>query len=242
MKDWFAKQGILSSASTLGADLSYLLAVVFTSLFVASWFLAKKKEGTRHHNLILASMVAMVIYFTVYYMFRQLGVLALEGKEGFGGPEEIYKNVFVPILTTHLVLVTVGLILAFYMIVIGFRSSEKIGEIYVLKEGELKMTPKTFRGIMLALTGIWGANQCVLTFVRHASWQSSLAWAIIFAAFAGMVGLEKAIENWVPDGAKRHRILGRGTMVIYVLILLTSTATYLMLYIIYPPHPAALDI
>jgi len=42
------------------------------------------------------------------------------------------------------------------------------------------------------------------------------------------------IEKLLPDGAKRHRVLGRTTMIIYALILVTSTATYLMLYVFYP--------
>ena len=234
MKEWLAQKGLFSNAATLGADLSYLLAVVFTVLFVVSWVLAKKGEGNRHHNLIFVSMVAMVIYFTVYYLFRQLGVLALEGKEGFGGPEEIYNNVFVPILSTHLFLVTLGLIMALYMIIEGFRASEKTGNNYILKQGDLKMQSKTFKTVILILVGLWAFNQIILSFVRNASWQSSLAWAIIFATLAGVVILEKAIEKWLPDGAQRHRVLGRGTMIVYVLLLCTSTATYLMLYVIYP--------
>ena len=46
--------------------------------------------------------------------------------------------------------------------------------------------------------------------------------------------LEKFIEKSLPDGARRHRVLGRSTMVIFALILVTSTLTYLMLYVIYP--------
>ena len=234
MKKWLAQDGFLSHASTLGADLSYLLAVVFTVLFLIAWILAKKNRGKLHHDLIFVSMVTMVVYFTVYYLLRQLGVLALEGKEGFGGPEKIYHNVFVPILTIHLFLVTIGLIMAFYMIIEGFRASEKTKNGYVLKQGDLKMEPKTFKKAMLIFLGLWFLNQIALTFIRHASWQSSLAWAIIFATLAVVVSLEKSVEKFIPDGAKRHRLLGRGTMVIYILILCTSTATYLMLYVFYP--------
>ncbi|MCZ6512510.1 MAG: DUF420 domain-containing protein, partial [Nitrospinae bacterium] len=64
--------------------------------------------------------------------------------------------------------------------------------------------------------------------------QAQLAYLIIFMTIAGVVGLEKGIEKWLPDGARRHRILGRVTMILFALILCTSTATYLMLYVIYP--------
>ncbi|MFQ5449308.1 MAG: DUF420 domain-containing protein [Nitrospinaceae bacterium] len=234
MKELLHKPGFLAPSGTLGADVSYLLAVIFTLLFLVSWGLAKKGQGTRHHKLIFVSMLSMVIYFCAYYYARQLGVLALEGKEGFGGPQEIYNNVFVPVLTTHLVLVTLGLILAFYMLVEGVRASENKEGIYTLKSGELKMRPKTFKIVLYTILGLWAVNQIILTVVRHASWGANLAWALIFATIAGVVSIEKLIEKLVPDGARRHRLLGRGTMVIFALILVTSTATYLMLYVIYP--------
>ena len=234
MKEILAKPGFLAPAGTLGADVSYLMALVFTTLFLIAWRLAKKAEGTRHHKLVLVSMVSMILYFLAYYYARQLGVLVLEGKEGFGGPEEVYQNVFIPVLTTHLILVTVGLILAIYMMFEGFRASRKANGQFFLQEGELKIRPRTFKIVMFSVLGLWALNQVFLTVVRHASFGVSLAWGLIFATIALVVSLEKLIEKLLPDGAWRHRILGRGTMVTYALILVTSTLVYLMLYVIYP--------
>lgn len=234
MKELLAKPGFLAPWGTIGADTSYLLAVVFTALFLYAWRLAKKGRGTQHHKLIFVSMTSMVIYFCAYYYARQLGVLAFEGKEGFGGPEKIYRSVFIPILTIHLTLVTLGLIMTFYMISLGFRAGEKVRGEYALKKGDLKISPKSFRTVMFIILGLWGVNQMVLSFVRHASWKTSLAWGLIFATIALVISIEKLIEKILPDGARRHRILGRGTMVIFALILITSTLTYLMLYVIYP--------
>ena len=91
---------------------------------------------------------------------------------------------------------------------------------------------------MLIVLALWATNQVVLSFVRHASWQTSLAWAIIFSVMALVISIEKLIEKWIPEGARRHRVLGRGTMIIFVLLLVTSTLTYLMLYVFYPTKPA----
>ncbi len=234
MKEILEQPGFLASSGTMGADVSYLLALVFTLLFLVAWRFAKKSEGTKHHKLILVSMVSMVIYFVAYYYARQLGVLSFEGKEGFGGPQEVYDNVFIPTLTTHLVLVTLGLIMAFYMLIEGFRASEKVNGEYALKAGDLKVSAKTFKIVMLTIIALWGVNQIFLTAVRHASMGVSIAWALIFGTVALVVSIEKGIEKLLPDGARRHRILGRGTMIIFGLILITSTATYLMLYVIYP--------
>lgn len=220
-------------SGTMGADLSYLLAVVFTVLFLVSWWMAKKGQSTRHHKLALVSMLSMVIYFIAYYYARNLGALAAEGKEGFGGPPEVYDNIFSPILFTHVSLVVLGLILGPYLIVEGYRACDKVGGGYVLRSGELKADPKKFKRIWLWILGLWVLME-IFCLVRGKPWQAQLAYFLIFATIALVVGLEKLIEKWLPDGARRHRVLGRATMIMFALILATSTATYLMLYVIYP--------
>lgn len=233
MQEFLKKPGFMVQSGTLGADLSYLLAVIFTVLFLVAWWMAKKGQGTRHHKLALISMLSLVIYFVAYYYARSLGVLALEGKEGFGGPPEVYNSVFLPVLYTHLTLVTLGLIMAPYMIIEGFRACDRTGKDYVLRSGELKTDPKKFARIWLWILGLWVAAE-VLCLVAGKSWKSQLAYFLIFLTVAGVVGLENIIQKKLPDGDRRHRILGRGTMILYALILCTSTATYLLLYVIYP--------
>ena len=234
MKTLLEQPGFLAPSGTIGADVSYLLALVFTILFLIAWRMAKKAQGTRHHKLILVSMVAMMVYFVAYYYARSLGVLSFEGREGFGGPDDVYKNIFVPVLTTHLILVTLGMVLAFYMIPQGFRVSDKSGGEYRLKSGELKMKPRTFKLVLFTIVGCWALVQALLLAVRQSPFGASVAYGLIFLTVALVVSLEKLIEKMLPDGARRHRILGRTTMVIFALILVTSTATYLMLYFIYP--------
>ena len=234
MKTLLEQPGFLAPSGTIGADVSYLLALVFTILFLIAWRMAKKAQGTRHHKLILVSMVAMMVYFVAYYYARSLGVLSFEGREGFGGPDDVYENIFVPVLTTHLILVTLGMILAFYMIPQGFRASDKSGGEYRLKSGELKMKPRTFKLVLFTIVGCWALVQALLLAVRQSPFGASVAYGLIFLTVALVVSLEKLIEKMLPDGARRHRIIGRTTMVIFALILVTSTATYLMLYFIYP--------
>lgn len=233
MQEFLKKPGFMVPSGTMGADLSYLLAVVFTVLFLVAWWMAKKGQGTRHHKLILVSMTSMVVYFVAYYYAKSLGVLSAEGKEGFGGSLEEYNSIFLPVLYTHLTLVTLGLILTPYMIVEGFRACDKVNRDYVLRPGELKADPKKFKRIWLWLLGLWALME-VYCLIKGKSGGSQLAYFLIFATIGLVVGLEKLIEKWLPDGAQRHRILGRVTMIMFALILATSTATYLMLYVIYP--------
>jgi uncharacterized membrane protein YozB (DUF420 family) len=234
METLLAEPGFLAPSGTIGADVSYILAVIFTVLFLIAWGMAKKAQGTRHHKLILVSMVSMIVYFVGYYYARSLGVLSFEGREGFGGPDDVYENVFIPVLSTHLILVVLGLIFAFYMLSQGFRASKKVEGEYLLNEGELKISSRKFKIVMLTIFGCWAVVQILLLVTRDNPMGASIAYALIFITVALVASLEKLIEKLLPDGAKRHRVLGRMTMVIFALILITSTATYIMLYFVYP--------
>ena len=124
MFEFLRQPGFFGTHATMGADLSQLMATLFTGLFIIGWLQAKQHRGHYHHWLMLGGMVTMVGFFTAYYLFRQLGVLAFEGKEGFGGSQALYDYVFIPVLTIHIILVIIGLVMAVYMIVLGFRSQQ----------------------------------------------------------------------------------------------------------------------
>jgi len=49
-----------------------------------------------------------------------------------------------------------------------------------------------------------------------------------------VLAIEKLFEKIWPDGSRRHRALGRFTMIIYCILFVTGTTTYTMLYILYP--------
>ena len=85
MAEWLREPGFVGTHATMGADVSQLMATVFTLLFVVGWIQARNGKADGHHWLMLGGMLAMLAFFISYYLFRQLGVLAFEGKEGFGG-------------------------------------------------------------------------------------------------------------------------------------------------------------
>ena len=157
MFDLLRQPGFFGTHATLGADLSQLMAALFTGLFIIGWFQAKRHRGHGHHWLMLGGMVAMVGFFTAYYLFRQLGVLAFEGKEGFGGSQALYDYVFIPVLTVHIILVIIGLVMAVYMIVLGFRSQQFISGARMLSEALLQTSWKKVSLIFVGLTAVVAA-------------------------------------------------------------------------------------
>src|SRR5437870_12390344 len=235
MTEWLKQPGFLGTHATIGADLSQLMAALFTVLFVIGWFQAKKRLGTNHHWLMLGGMVAMLAFFTSYYLFRQLGVLAFEGKEGFGGSDFMYNQVFIPLLTFHITLVSVGLIMAIYMIILGFRAQQLVAGKRELRPGELKVGQEKLTkvfvvsgAVLLVLYVISG-----LLFGTGFTLRRSIVYVVGLLVVGLVLGVEKTIERFWPDGGKRHRALGRFTMVIYCILFVTGSVTYTMLYILY---------
>ena len=234
MFEFLRQPGFFGTHATMGADLSQLMATLFTGLFIIGWLQAKQHRGHHHHWLMLGGMVTMVGFFTAYYLFRQLGVLAFEGKEGFGGAQALYDYVFIPVLTIHLILVLIGLVMAVYMIVLGFRSQQFLGGARVLSVSRLQTSWKKVSLIFAVLLAV----VMLLFGTRVMSAGFSMRKLEVYIGFLTLVAIVFAVEMGIqriwPDGGQRHRALGRFTMIVYCILFLTGTFTYAMLYILYP--------
>jgi uncharacterized membrane protein YozB (DUF420 family) len=232
--DWLRDPGFFGTHATLGADLSQVMATLFTGLFIIGWVQGRRHQGHAHHWLMLGGMVAMVGFFTSYYLFRQLGVLAFEGKEGFGGSQTLYDYVFIPILTVHIILVIIGLVMAVYMIVLGFRSQAVIQGARVLRDSALQTTWRKVGVIFGALTAVVAALFLSRVMSAGFSLRKMEVYVGLLVIAAIVFAVEMAIQRIWPNGADRHRALGRFTMVVYCILFITGTTTYAMLYILYP--------
>jgi uncharacterized membrane protein YozB (DUF420 family) len=232
VREFLNQPGFMPTHGTLGADISFVMALLFTILFIIGWRMGKKKQGNQHHVLVLWAMVSMLAYFTVYYLARGLGALATEGKEGFGGPAWIYNYVFSPLLTIHILVVSVGLVLAIYMIILGFRVTIRQMGRRILQSGMVKMSRSALLKIavgVLVFFALVGLLRC----------HSVACWIVYISGFLlvfTVLLIEKWIERLIPDGEQRHRKIGTFTMILYVIALITSSVTYLMLYVIWPPQ------
>lgn len=234
MLEWLKEPGFLGTHATVGADMSQLMATFFTGLFVVGWIQAKKRRADAHHWMMFGGMIAMVAFFISYYLFRQLGVLAFEGKEGFGGSQALYDYVFIPVLTVHIILVILGLIMAVYMIVLGFRAQQVIDGVRTLKETLLLTTWKKIGLIFGTLTAL-----IMLLFISRVvtadfSMRKFEVYVSLLAVIAIVFAVEMTIQRIWPNGARRHRALGLFTMVVYCILFVTGTTTYTMLYLLYP--------
>lgn len=234
MLEWLKQPGFFGTHATLGADISQLMAALFTGLFIIGWVGARRRKADMHHWLMLGGMIAMLAFFTSYYLFRQLGVLAVEGKEGFGGSQALYDHVFIPVLTLHIILVIIGLVMAIYMIVLGFRAQTFVEGRRALREAVLQTSWRKVGTIFGGITGV----VLLLFAARVAGSGFSSRKLAVYLSLLVLVAIVMAVEIGIqriwPDGAARHRILGRFTMVIYCVLFVTGSFTYAMLYILYP--------
>jgi uncharacterized membrane protein YozB (DUF420 family) len=234
MLELLKQPGFFGTHATLGADVSQLMASLFTGLFVIGWWQARKHKADAHHWLMFGGMIAMLAFFTSYYLFRQLGVLAVEGKEGFGGSQALYDHVFIPVLTLHIVLVIFGLIMAVYMMVLGFRAQIIQGGQRLLNDIPLVTSWSKIGKIFGGITAV----VVVLFAVRAATSGFSSRKMMVYVALLILVGIVLAVETTIqrlwPSGKRRHIVLGRITMAIYIILFMTGSFTYSMLYILYP--------
>ncbi|MFO0775976.1 MAG: DUF420 domain-containing protein [Nitrospiraceae bacterium] len=234
MAEWLRQPGFFLTHATIGADLSQLMATLFTGLFIIGWVQGRRGAGHAHHWLMLGGMITMLVFFVNYYLFRSLGVLAYEGKEGFGGPESLYYSLFIPLLIFHIALVIIGLVMAVYMIVLGFRSQVVVGGKRTLKNAVLQTS---WRKVGMIFGGVVGVL-ALLFLSRVATAGFSMRKLEVYLAFLILLvivfGLELLIQRIWPNGERRHRALGLFTMVIYCVLFLTGTFTYTLLYILYP--------
>jgi uncharacterized membrane protein YozB (DUF420 family) len=235
MQAFLKQHGFLGTYATLGADLSFIMALFFTILFIVGWRKARKAQGQPHHTITLWAMLAMLGYFVFYYLSRGLGALAAEGKEGFGGSQFMYDWVFSPMLTVHIAVVSVGIVMAIYMIILGYRASVKRGQQRVLKTGVLRVSRQRLIMILLWVSLITIVFFLIRGFTAGFSWGKFWVYFSAILLVALVLGLERFIERALPDGDRRHRLLGTFTMVLYVTALFTSSLTYFMLYVLYPP-------
>ncbi|RMH38303.1 MAG: DUF420 domain-containing protein [Nitrospirae bacterium] len=234
MAEWLRQPGFVGTHATLGADISQTMATLFTVLFIVGWVQARRGRADGHHWLMLGGMVAMLSFFVSYYLFRQLGVLAFEGKEGFGGPQELYDNVFVPLLTMHILLVVIGLVMAIYMIILGFRAQTFVRGQRILQEITLQTPWKKMLAILGVLAGLIAIYLGVLWINDRFGMGKVAVWTGLWILVAVVMMIEMAIQRIWPNGAQRHRVLGRFTMVVYCILFVTGSVTYVMLYILYP--------
>lgn len=232
--DWLRDPGFLGTHATIGADLSQLMATLFTGLFIVGWVQARKRRADAHHWLMLGGMIAMLSFFVAYYLFRQLGVLAVEGKEGFGGSQALYDYVFIPILTVHIVLVIIGLVMAVYMMVLGFRSQQVVDGVRSLRESMLQTSWQKVGVIFGGITAVVALLFLSRVATAGFSMRKLEVYSGLLILVAVVFAIEMAIQKVWPNGARRHRALGRFTMIIYCILFVTGTTTYTMLYILYP--------
>ena len=182
----------------MGADLSQFMATIFTTLFVVGWFKARRGQADAHHWLMFGGHVGHGGVLHSLLSVPAVGRAGRGGKEGFGGSQALYDHVFVPLLIVHIILVVIGLVMAIYMIVLGFRAQMFVGDRRQLKKGRCsddveknrrhhRRSP-LLRCLLFALRGATVGFRC----------GNLEVYAGLITLVAFVLGIETAIQRLLP--------------------------------------------
>jgi uncharacterized membrane protein YozB (DUF420 family) len=120
------------------------------------------------------------------------------------------------------------------MIVLGFRSQQIIDGVRSLRESVLQTSWTKigiiFVSVVLVVLGLFFSRVATAGF----SMRKMEVYLGLLILVAIVFGIEMGLQRIWPDGARRHRALGRFTMIIYCILFVTGSFTYTMLYILYP--------
>ena len=88
--------------------------------------------------------------------------------------------------------------------------------------------------ILIVLAGLISVYLLSLVAFDRFGMGKLVVWVSLLVIVAFVYLLEMGIQRVWPDGGKRHRALGTFTMIVYCVLFVTGSATYIMLYILYP--------
>lgn len=225
MIDFLNSPGVFSARATLGSDISYVFAVIFTCMFLGAGYLAMKKKGMAHHWMILVSLITMIAYFAYYYKVRRLGYSSFVDEISFQSSGWISYKVFKQIFYLHFLVVCVSVFMAIYATILGFRSTAKEGGRLVLIDKRIQMSK-----------GLWIVSFAWLAFlswwvfsVHHFGWGYRMLF--LFFGYFLPAGIALTVNYKLPASERRHRVLGKICLVLLASLLVTNTLVYYVLYI-----------
>jgi uncharacterized membrane protein YozB (DUF420 family) len=234
VKVFLDQPGFLSAYGTMAVDITYLIAMLATAMFVFAWRKARSGNGAAHRLMMISASALMLGYFFIYYLFRNLGGMMAEGKLGFGGPDRLAENILTPLLNVHLMLVVLVFVLIPYQLWLGRRAAKWSGGILSLTEAPAAMKKSVWLKVLLPCAALFLA----VGLVRCSSGYCWLFYVGVPICFAVGIGLGRLLEHLLPTGAMRHRIIGKITVFAIVSLFASTTGMYVMLHVLYP-HAAS---
>jgi uncharacterized membrane protein YozB (DUF420 family) len=230
MKELLVQPGFLSPYGSMGVDITYLIAMLAAAMFLLGWRKASGGNGAGHRLMMISASVLMLGYFFIYYLFRNLGGIMAEGKLGFGGPDWMAENILMPLLMVHLLLVVLVFVFIPYQLWLGRRAAKRSDNTLSLSEAPVVMKKSVWLRIFLPFTALFLA----VGFFRCESGHCWLFYVGVPAFFAVGIGLERLLERMLPTGGRRHRMVGKITVLAIVLLFASTTGMYAMLHVLYP--------
>jgi len=102
---------LIGAVPHLNAAISVLAIATITAGVRA----IRRHQVDRHRRLMMVSF-GLFVGFLVLYLYK----VGMEGPTPFGGPEAVYRFVYLPVLAVHVVLALVSLPLIYYVMLLAF--------------------------------------------------------------------------------------------------------------------------
>jgi putative membrane protein len=109
--------GALPHSDAAVAAIPHVNAVISVFAFAviaAGWYWIRRGRVRRHRRAMVTGLV-LFFAFLALYLYR----VSLEGPSTFGGPDAVYRFIYLPFLTVHVVLAVVCVPLLFYVALLG---------------------------------------------------------------------------------------------------------------------------
>ena len=215
----------------MGSDISLVLAVVFTSMFIYAGYLARQGDGMAHRRVIFGSMTAMFGYFIYYYKVRRLGYISFSDQLGMSGENSLRSALFKPVLLLHFTVVSLSTFASFYTVISGIRGAVSRGGKLILEKTRLPLSRPlwiaglVWLGLLLWWVFYWWGG------VHRGDLGLTYKLMFVMLGYAIPAAIALTIHKVFPFAEERHRFMGRLTVGLFITLLFTSIATYSLLYV-----------
>lgn len=117
--------GFLGSRASSLSDVSLVLLVAAAVLITLAWRSAVRRDGTRHHALMILGVATAWFFFLTYMANRLYHIASGTPVADFGGPAAWRRAWWIPLIVVHSSAATIVLLWSLAQVWSGYRRARK---------------------------------------------------------------------------------------------------------------------